>query len=101
MYKKQQKIQSSITNLSNYVEGFDVYNSWFLQKLGDQSLRREKYQITVYEYRPDLIAEDFYGDPNYMGILMSQIRIKLENLKRGVILELIPKEIIDNIISSM
>lgn len=101
MYKKQQKIQSSITNLSNYVEGFDVYNSYFLQRISDPSLYREKYQITVHEFRPDLMALDFYGDSEYMGILLVQTKLGIENLRRGVILELIPKKTIDSIISGL
>lgn len=101
MYKKQQKIQSSDTNLSNYIEGFDVYNSYFLYLISDPSLTRELYQITVNEFRPDLIALDFYGDSDYTGILMAQVKIGIESLKRGVVLELIPKNIIDNIISEI
>lgn len=101
MYKKQQKVQVSLTNLGNYIEGIDVYNSWFLQRISDINLTREKYQITVYEYRPDLIAQDFYGDSSYMGILLAQIKIGLQDLKRGVVLELLPKTTVDNIISSM
>ena len=101
MYKRPQKIITSQSNLSNYIEGFDVYNSWFLQKISDQSLEREKYQITVHEFRPDLMAQDFYGDSGYMGILLVQTKVGIESLKRGVVLELIPKNIIDSIISEM
>lgn len=101
MYTKKQKIQSNESNLSNYIEGFDVYNSLFLQKISDPSLKRLKYEITVNEFRPDLIAYDFYGNSEYMGFLMAQIKIPLKNLKRGVIISLLPKETIDNIISSL
>lgn len=100
MYTKEQKIQNS-TNLGNYIEGFDVYNSLFLQKISDPSLEREKYQITVHEFRPDLMAQDFYGSAEYMGILLVQARVDLKSLKRGVVLELLPKKTIDNIISGM
>ena len=101
MYTKEQKIQNSLTNLSNYIEGFDVYNSLFLQKISDPTLEREKYQITVHEFRPDLMAQDFYGSAEYMGILLVQARVDLKSLKRGVVLELLPKKTIDNIISGM
>lgn len=101
MYTKEQKIQNSLTNLSNYIEGFDVYNSLFLQKISDPTLEREKYQITVHEFRPDLMAQDFYGSSEYMGILLVQARVDLKSLKRGVVLELLPKTTIDNIISGM
>lgn len=101
MYTKEQKIQNSLTNLSNYIEGFDVYNSLFLQKISDPTLEREIYQITVHEFRPDLMAQDFYGSAEYMGILLVQAKVDLKSLKRGVILELLPKKTIDNIISGM
>ena len=101
MYTKEQKIQNSLTNLSNYIEGFDVYNSLFLQKISDPTLEREKYHITVHEFRPDLMAQDFYGSAEYMGILLVQARVDLKSLKRGVVLELLPKKTIDNIISGM
>ena len=101
MYTREQKIQNSLTNLSNYIEGFDVYNSLFLQKISDPTLERETYQITVHEFRPDLMAQDFYGSAEYMGILLVQARVDLKSLKRGVVLELLPKTTIDNIISGM
>lgn len=101
MYTREQRIQTSLSNLSNYIEGFDVYNSLFLQRISDPSLEREKYQITVYEFRPDLIARDFYGDSEYMGILLAQVRISLVNLKRGVVLNLLPKKTIDSIIANL
>jgi hypothetical protein len=101
MYKKQQKILSFSSNLSNYVEGSDIYNSYLLQRISDSSLTRELYQITTYEFRPDLIAQDFYGDANYMGILLAQIKIGVMDLKRGVVLSLLPKNTIDNIIENL
>lgn len=101
MYKKQQKIQSSLSNIGNYIEGTDVYNSYFLQRISDPTLDRETYQITVHEYRPDLIAKDFYGDSNYIGILLAQIKVGLKSLRRGVVLKLLPKTTVDNIISNL
>lgn len=101
MYKKKQKIQSSITNLSNYISGFDVYDSYLFQKLSDPSLNRESYLITVNEYRPDLIAKDFYGDSGYMGFLLLQTKAGILNLKRGTTLSLLPKNTIDRIISEL
>ncbi len=101
MYTREQRIQSQETELSNYIQEFDVYNSLFLQKISDPSLERNTYEITVYEYRPDLIALDFYGDAEYMGILMIQVKVSLTNLKRGVILKLLPKDTIDKIISDL
>ena len=101
MYKKKQKIISSQTNLSNYIDGFDVYNSLFLQRINDPNLSRKEYQITTNEYRPDLIARDFYGDAGYMGILLAQTKARLQDLKRGLVLSLLPKATIDNIISNL
>ena len=101
MYKKKQRIISDETELSNYIDGFDIYNSLIIQKLADPSLQREFYEITVHEFRPDLIAEDFYGDPDYMGLLLIQVRVPITSLRRGVVLKLLPKETVDSIISNL
>jgi hypothetical protein len=101
MYRKKSKIVSTYENLGNYIDGFDVYNSLFLQRIANPTLAREKYIITVYEYRPDLIAKDYYGSTSYMGILLAQIKLTVDQLERGVILELLPKTTIESIINSL
>lgn len=101
MYRKKSKIVNTSENLGNYIEGFDVYNSLFLYKLSDQSLTREDYVITVYEYRPDLIARDYYGSTSYMGIVLAQTKLTTEQFKKGTVLKLLPKSTIEGIINSL
>ena len=101
MYRKKSKIVSNTENLGNYIEDFDIYNSLFLYKLSDQGLPREDYEITVYEFRPDLIARDYYGSTSYMGILLAQTKLTLTQFKKGLILHLLPKSIIDGIINTL
>ena len=101
MYRKKSKIVNTSENLGNYIDGFDVYNSLFLQRITNPLLKRENYTITVYEYRPDLIARDYYGSTSYMGILLAQTKLTVEQLEKGVILSLLPKATIESIISSL
>lgn len=101
MYTKEKKIVISRENLGNYIEGFDVYNSLLLLRLSDQSIPREAYQILTYEYRPDLIALDYYGSEGYTAFVMVQSKIGIEGYTRGVILSLIPKDILDSIIQEI
>ena len=101
MYSKNSRLINSVEDLSNYVEDFDIYNSYFLYLISDPSLIREDYQIKVYSYRPDLIARDFYGSEKYLGILMAQTKLRLDGFKKGTILSLIPKKTIDEIIKNL
>ena len=101
MYTKANRIFSSKMDLSNYVEGFDVYNSKLLYKLLDPELEREYYEITVYQYRPDLIARDYYGSDTYMGLVIAQNGLGLENYKKGTVIQLIKKSSLDNLVSSL
>lgn len=101
MYAKESRIIGARENLSNYIEGEDVYNSLFLHIINDPTIERSLYQITVYEYRPDLIARDFYGSEDYLGILLVQVGINLEQYKKGTVLSLIPKSIIDGVLANM
>lgn len=101
MYRKKSKIINTIENLGNYIDGFDVYNSLFLYRLNNQSLTRENYLITIHEYRPDLIARDYYGSTSYMGILLAQTKLTIDQFKKGVVLNLLPKSTIESIISSL
>lgn len=101
MFKKEKRIIGTKQNLNNYVEGYDVYNSYFLHVITDPTITKTPYEITVYEYRPDLIAEEFYGSKDYLGILLVQTGLSLEQYTRGTILELIPKYTIDLAIGNM
>jgi len=99
MYKKSKTIINNKENISNYIEGIDVYNSYFLSKIKDPNIDRTPYEITVYEYRPDLITRDFYGSENYLGILLVQNPINLSSYTKGTVIKLIPKNIIDQLIN--
>jgi len=101
MYKKEQKIISSIEDVSNYIEGYDIYNSTFLSLLYNTTEPKEKYEITVYEFRPDLICKDFYGSESYYGIFLLQTKKLLTEFSKGTVLELLPKSVVDNIIRGL
>lgn len=101
MYKKENKIISTKQDPSNYISGYDIFNSTLLYMLGDPNIPKEIYEITVYECRPDMIARDIYGSESYLGLLLLQINKKLEELTKGTLLEVIPKNILDKLISEM
>lgn len=101
MYTGSGKITSNINDLSNYIEGYDVYNSKLLRLLNDPGTHKVDYLITSYDYRPDLIAKDIYGSTDYTGLLMHQCCISLTDYRRGVYLKVIPKEELDKLIKSL
>jgi len=101
MFTKKKKIISNRQEIGNYIEGFDVYNSLFLKNLLDPILYREEYTIVNYEYRPDQIAQDFYGSTDYTAILIIQTGIKARDMKKGTKLYLLPKETVDRIINEL
>jgi len=101
MYRKENKIISSKQDPSNYVEGYDIFDSTLLYLISNPTLPRDRYEITVYECRPDLIAKDIYGSENYMGLLLLQINKGLDELIKGTILNVLPKSILDKIISEL
>lgn len=101
MYTKESILKGTRTNLSNYIEGIDIYNSAFLHYLSSPELEKVPYRITVYEYRPDMIAQDFYGSTEYLGILLAQLGVGLSYLKKGEVIYLIPKTVIDTLIRNI
>ena len=101
MYTRAQKIITSTENLSNYIDGKDIYNSKLLAMLSDTSVDKIAYQITTYEYRPDLIAQEFYGSTSYSGFVILQAARGLEELKRGSYILLISKDDLTRIISNL
>lgn len=101
MYTKASKIISNKQNLSNYFSGFDVYNSSLLVKLNDPSIIRDSYEITTYTFRPDLIAEDYYGSNDYSGLVILMAARRLQTFTKGSIIQLIPKSTLDNILSNI
>lgn len=101
MYTKESRLVGKRENLNNYIEGQDVYNSTLLYYLASPDIAKVPYQITTYEHRPDLIAQDFYGSVDYLGTLMVQIGLGLDQLTKGTILYLIPKDTIDTLFRNM
>ena len=101
MYSKANKVSSGIEDIVNYISGCDVYNSKLIEQLRDPSLPREQYEIKTFEYRPDLIAQDFYGSTNYEGLLMIQTGSTLTNFRKGTTLTLIPKSNLDSLLRSI
>lgn len=92
---------SSFNEISQYIEGNDVYNSKLLRALSDPSIIKVSYMITRYEYRPDLIAKDIYGNTEYCGLLMAQLRISLSGYSKGNVLRVISKDTLDRIIMDL
>jgi hypothetical protein len=101
MYSRAKIVSSGLEDIVNYISGSDVYNSKLIELLKDPGLEREEYEITTFEYRPDLIAQEVYGSANYEGLLMIQTGTTLINYKRGETLMLIPKDSLDSLLRSI
>lgn len=101
MFTKESKIINNKQNLSNYISGYDVYNSSLLIYLNDPQIERENYEIMTYTFRPDLIAQDYYGDVSYEGLVVLMASIGLESYTKGSVIQLIPKSVLDNILSNI
>lgn len=99
MFTSSNRITNNKLDPSNYIEDYDVYNSILIDKLRDPSITRSSYVINTYEFRPDLIARDFYGDSKYMGIMMLSLSLDLSQYTKGTVLEMIPKASIDAIVN--
>lgn len=99
--KEKQRSISSYGKLPSHIYEADIYNSLLLYKLYNPDITRELYEISVYEYRPDLIAKDYYGSEDYLDFIILQAKVGLEGLRKGTILHLIPKSILDNLINSI
>jgi hypothetical protein len=101
MYSRAKIVSSGLEDIVNYISGSDVYNSKLIELLKDPGLEREEYEITTFEYRPDLIAQEVHGSANYEGLLMIQTGTTLINYKRGETLMLIPKDSLDSLLRSI
>ena len=101
MYNRANTVSSGLENVTNYISGCDVYNSKLIELLKDPGLEREEYEIKTFEYRPDLIAQDFYGSTDYEGLLMIQTGTTLVNYKKGETLMLISKSNLDSLLRSI
>ena len=101
MYSRAKIVSSGLEDIVNYISGSDVYNSKLIELLKNPGLEREEYEITTFEYRPDLIAQEVYGSTDYEGLLMIQTGTTLINYKRGETLMLIPKDSLDSLLRSI
>ena len=101
MYRKKDKIISSVYDPSNYVNGYDIFDSLLLTLINDPTLGKDVHEITVHEYRPDLLAKDIYGSTSYTGLLLLQIKGGLASLSKGSKIEVLPKSVLDIIIKSL
>lgn len=101
MYKGTTTIRKDKTDLSNYIDGYDVYNSVLVDKLRDPNIQRVSYTITSNEYRPDLIAKDIYDDVKYTGILIFTCSLPISAYVRGTVLQVIPKGTLISIFNSI
>lgn len=101
MYKRDSKIVSNIQNISNYIFEYDVFNSTLLYYLTDPRIEWENYEIINNEYRPDLIARDYYGSSSYTGLVVLMASISLTSYTKGTVIKLIPKITLDNILSNI
>lgn len=88
-------------DLATYIDGYDIYNSVILDRLKNSTAERVLYEITTYEYRPDLIAKDIYGDTRYAAFLMLSCSLALEDLYKGAVLTVIDPTEMNNIIMSI
>lgn len=93
-------IRSSNVSASLFVEGDDVQNSEFYYLL-DNCITRDKYTVTKYEHRLDLIAIDIYGSTDYAWIIQYLNRISNDKVLKGTILEYIPLDTLTNLIATV
>lgn len=101
MYRKESRIIGNTTELGNYIQGADVYNSKVLYDLMSSEIEKDSYEIKTFEYRPDLIALDYYGSVDYLPYVLISSGIGLEQFTKGTIIKLIPKHYIQGIINSI
>lgn len=101
MFSKTKKITNNINELSNYIDNIDIYNSKLFYDLQDPSIDRVDYEITVYEYRPDLIAQDFYGNSSFLPFVLLFSGLGLEQLTRGTVISLVPRKTLEDIIKGV
>lgn len=101
MYKKSSFILSNPQNLANYVEGYDVYNARFLDLIKDYESEKVDYTITTKNYRPDLIAQELYGDTKYTAFLMVTCALSLTDYVKGNVLKVLPKKVFEKIIAQL
>ena len=53
------------------------------------------------DYRPDLIAQELYGDTKFVAFLMITTALGLEGYKKGTTIRVLPRRVFDEIINSL
>lgn len=100
MYTRPKRIYTDLKKLENYIEGEDVYNSLLIFYLQDTSLETSEYVVKT-PYRPDLMAEEFYGDVGYEPFVILQLKCQIDQVTRGRVFNLITKSEIDRILDKI
>lgn len=87
MYNRSENVVKNNNAINNFIEGVDIYNSSLLYKLN--SVEKISYIIPEgFQYRPDLIAKELYGNERLQGYVLIQSGLSLDQLKQGTKLEL-------------
>ena len=100
MFTQNKVVSSNKTELANFIKDQDIFNSLLLEEMHKPGMTRYIYNVTT-NYRPDLVAIDFYGSEDYLGILLLLASPSLSSFKKGSRLSLLPKETIDEIITRL
>ena len=107
MFTQNKVVSSNKTELANFIKDQDIFNSLLLEEMHKPGMTRYIYNVnslilpSATNYRPDLVAIDFYGSEDYLGILLLQASPSLSSFKKGSRLSLLPKETIDEIITRL
>ena len=99
MYSKSKRVFTNKMDLANYIEDSDVYNSELLNIISQSEIEREEYKIRKFEFRPDLISRDYYGDSRYFGLFLLTCGADFDDFQIGNSLYLIPKDTLDKLIA--
>lgn len=101
MFTRQRSfVKSDNTSPNLFIEGNSIFASELLHKI-DKCTDRERYLVTRFEHRADLIAKDIYGDEKYSWLLLYMNRLGVDDIIRGVTLQYILKPQLDAIIDTL
>lgn len=100
MYKVNVNHNKSNFSLSSYIEDIDVFNSTLLLYLEDPEIEKLEFRITTQKYRPDLIAEEVYGDKLYSDYVIIQSCLPISGFVPGRVIKLINLETLKLLITN-
>lgn len=101
MYTRERQLHGMPSDICNYIDDIDVYDSTLIADLINPSIIKIPYEITRFDYRPDLIAKDFYGSESYLPYVILQTGKDIEEFTKGSTIYLTPKSVIDEIINGI